>query len=429
MGNTYIRRELHSNLYSILGSDSPKGVILSGLVGCGKTTLIQKVLSELKGPVFHFTGDDIVFRQKVSEDSRYLSNYIKSQTTKRSIVFVDEVQKCDGVFDAIKIAFDEVKCNFVISGSNPAYLSTIAKKRLQRRADQLLMLPLSLKEIATSKGWYTGEVNFFHDFVLTENGLSNSKQIEATITPEMKKHIAVYFEFGGLPLAHLAKGPQEKLGEIRLTVERGFELLSEDNSNQNEIIRIELAKLQAQEFTYQNIFNKTRLRRRENVNAVIDDLINHGYLVRKKPSLLMNNKSSYFNVFSYVDPGIVSYLIGTTDTTDNLGHKIEGYIHSRLSFLSQNSVYKSQLGYFKNHELDSNKNIRYLPGEIDFIFESGSRVVPIEVKSTFTVDNIDSKFLQTFVTQKKLPYGVIIYGGAPFWNERKKILYWPYWLV
>jgi Ni2+-binding GTPase involved in maturation of urease and hydrogenase len=50
-----------------------QGFIISGIVGCGKTTLVEKVITDLSGKlkVFSYTGDDTFFRQKVSENSRF----------------------------------------------------------------------------------------------------------------------------------------------------------------------------------------------------------------------------------------------------------------------------------------------------------------------------------------------------------------------
>ena len=198
----------------------------------------------------------------------------------------------------------------------------------------------------------------------------------------------------------------------------------------NFTIRIELADLHPQEFAYKNILNKTRLRRRDTIYGVIDDLLNHGYLFKKNPILFYPGKSSYLSTFSYSDPGIVSYLTGEYSAAgEKLGFRIEGYIHARLSYLIYNSVFKSQLHYYKPHALDSNKNIRYQPGEIDFIFSFGKKIIPIEVKSALKRQNIDTNLLLEVIDQKKSPFGIILYGGEPYIDYTLKIIYWPYWLV
>lgn len=165
------------------------------------------------------------------------------------MLIVDEVQKSENIFDALKYAFDHSNISFIVTGSNPAYLSTVAKKRLRQTK--------SIDEIEIPK-------------------LTLSSQIQ-TICQN-------YLKFGGLPLALLAESTEDKLAEIRLTVERGFELMSHENSNLDDVIRIELAHLQSKEFTYKNILEKTRLRRREIVNKNINELLNHGYVVKNTPA-------------------------------------------------------------------------------------------------------------------------------------------------
>ncbi len=139
----YIKRIHHQPLVDTLASTVPKGVIVSGIVGAGKTTLVTEVLKELQKTyhVFTFSGDDIQFRKRVAEDSQYLFDYVTSTTTRSALIFVDEAQKTEAVFDALKYAYDQGGISFVVSGSNPHYLATAARKRLQRRAE-ILQLPL-----------------------------------------------------------------------------------------------------------------------------------------------------------------------------------------------------------------------------------------------------------------------------------------------
>jgi predicted AAA+ superfamily ATPase len=79
----YIYRELHSYLAANITAIQPKGYILSGIVGCGKTTMIQALLTVLQDDfeVFQFSGDDIQFRNSVAKDSNYILQQIIGQYT------------------------------------------------------------------------------------------------------------------------------------------------------------------------------------------------------------------------------------------------------------------------------------------------------------------------------------------------------------
>ncbi len=432
----YIYRETQGKIVNFFSTNQPeplaKGLILSGIVGCGKTTVIEKALDQLaqQYEIFKFSGDDSVFRQMVKENSNYILEYVQSRTTGAALVFVDEVQKSENIFDALKIAFDKAKISFIVSGSNPAYLSTVARKRLQRRAEQLFMLPLSLSELGIDKGWFSAEdKNIFEKIIFEPSSLDEIVLPSISLHPSLSELLRTFFVFGGLPLTFYYENPEEKLREIRLVIERGFELMSEGNGDVADQVRIELAHLHSIEFTYKNILEKTRLRKRDVINLIIDQLINNGYLVKKKPSHLEGGKASYLNVFSYIDPGIVSYLTSSLALGSDLGVRVEGYVHARLSAYIYNTVFKSELSYFKPHALDSAGHVRYLPGEIDFILKSGKKLIPIEVKSTVQPEMADFSLLIDFIKTKKCPFGLVIYGGVPKKDLKNKILFWPYWLL
>jgi predicted AAA+ superfamily ATPase len=93
-----------------------------------------------------------------------------------------------------------------------------------------------------------------------------------------------------------------------------------------------------------------------------------------------------------------------------------------------NSVYKSELGYFKPHKLEG-VNVRFLPGEIDFVVQSGKRIIPIEVKLTDQISQIELSVFKEFMHKNKSPFGIVIYGGAPYMNKDLNIIYWPYWMI
>ena len=442
----YIHRDLHDNLIKPLNDyllgGPPKGFIVTGIVGCGKSTLIEQVLTELKNKseinVFSFNGDDSVFRQRILEDSKYVYDLVSSKTSDKAIIFVDEIQKCEEVFDSLKIAFDKGKYSFIVSGSNPAFLSTVAKKRLQRRADQLMLLPISLKELfqhqstkhASTSNIHEKKTTFHFEKILFEyKNYSDIDSLKLTLNDEFEKTIHSYFLTGGLPLTIQSKSLNEKLTEIRLTVERGFELMSVENNAVAEFTRAEMAKLSGQEFAYKNILEKTRLRKRDAINTVIDDLINHGYLVKRKPILLGSNKTSYLSIFSFIDPGIVTYLTGDLEFEKRIGSALEGYVHARLFNLIYNYPLKGDLHYYKPFIIENDERIRYIQGEVDFVFTVGNRIIPLEVKYNFRSASIDTSIINAFIQKHNCPYGVVLYGGVPKIIKESKLIFWPFWLV
>ncbi len=429
----YIYRELQRNIENIFLSPKPQGLILTGVIGCGKTTVLEKILEQYKDrfSIFHFSGDDIRFREAVASDSQYLVNYITSHTRKKALLFIDEVQKVEAVFDAIKIAFDKANVSFVVSGSNPDYLNTKAKHLLQRRADLLFLLPLSLPEILSQNK--LANLNVLDEFysIVFESSKLGVLKINIELNSDIEKICQEYLIYGGLPLSYLAQNSSAKLSEIRKVVERGFDQISNENDSVSELIRIELAKIHAREFAYQGIFQRTRLRRRERINHVIDQMINHGYLIRRIPLSLTETRRTYLSILSFIDPGLVSYLTGNVDPTqDELGYRIEGIVHSRLDYRLRNEPLKMELGYFKPYQIDSNGKVKYLPGEIDFLIRRGQRIIPIEVKYGSNRNNFDLRGIKKILVQEKnIPFGIILYGGIPCIDHSERLLFWPWWFI
>ncbi len=429
----YIYRETQNKIQKFFEQTQPAGLILSGIVGCGKTTLIENQIQLWAShyEVFRFSGDSTQFRQAVRDNSEYLYDYVSSRTGKSALIFVDEVQKCEEVFDAIKIAFDRGKFSFIISGSNPAYLATIARRRLQRRTDFQVLMPISMSELVSHQGYLSPSDTFkFAQILWSETEITKKHIPQITLSDKLISLSREYLTYGGLPLSLLAKGREQKLTQIRMTVERGFELMSVDNNSLADTVRIELANLHSKEFAYKNIFEKTRTRRREEINKVIDQLINHGYLVRKKPLIIEGDRTSYLSIFSYTDPGIVSYLTGLYDWQEIAGFRVEGYVHSRLVHFVSNSPLKASLHYYKPYTIDVNDKIKYQEGEVDFIFQHGHRMIPIEVKASIDIGSINLEPIKSFMIKyPKVPFGIIIYGGVPQFNKSKNLLFWPYWLL
>lgn len=437
----YIRRELEDAILNIFSGPQKKGLILAGIVGCGKTTLAHKVLKDLKPryETFEFTGDDLKFRTAVSQDTAYLTKTIRSVTSGRDVlVFIDEVQKIEQAFDAVKYAHDQSGISFIVSGSNPDFLNTTARRRLQRRADFLLLTPFSMPEILSHEtGIDTSCVGEFRRMILAQEnpaGLgsrtlgSRTPDFSISLTDEIKKTVGQYLIYGGFPLAYLESRPEEKLVEIRKVVERGFESLSKDNDNISDAVKLELAFAHSREFGYQGLFQKTGIRRRDIINRTIDRLLNYGYLVKKKPLLLGSDKRSYLSVYSYTDPGMVTYLTGSLDLGDQLGARIEGAVHGRLDQSLRHFPLKSAYGYYKPFTIDANDKVKFGPGEIDLMIKMGRRIIPLEVKAADNLNSIKVPLLKETVARHHLPYGVVIYGGAPFYDQPEKIWYWPYWL-
>ncbi|MCI5064103.1 AAA family ATPase [bacterium] len=426
----YIKRSLHHQVEALFKTSNCEGLILAGVVGCGKTTLVHHVLEDLSSQyeTFSYTGDDLHFREAIAKDTKYLFQDVRAKTQKRAIVFIDEVQKCADVFDAVKYAFDR-DISFIVSGSNPHFLSTEARKRLQRRGHFLTLMPFSLKEVMIHHGEIQEIARDLFLKILTNQKVDIPESLQLTLTEKKQEILDDYLQYGGLPLVHQAKTGTKKLENIAKVVERGFEFILFDTNDIRDLISIELARVHSREFTYKTVQKQTGIGKRDTINEVINQLIGHGYLLKKKPLLFEKDRRTYLNVFSYIDPGMVSYLMGDTDVTHNKGQRVEGVVHTQLSHLLQSIPLKVPLHYFKPYTIDANGKTKFQAGEIDFVLSFGNTHIPIEVKSSPHLNMSEANRVKEFIRERKSPFGVITYGGVPYWDKEERVLYWPYWLI
>ena len=427
----YVKRQLQGQILEIFQGAEVEGLILAGIVGAGKTTLINEVLKELKDEyeTFSFTGDEIYFRDNVARDTKWILEQVRADTPNKALVFIDEVQKSESIFDAVKYAYDG-GISFIVSGSNPAYLNTIARKRLQRRGDFLTLPPLTLPEIlAHEKLVPEGAIEVFHA-ILAEKKVTLPKSVKFSITPEIKEIRDNYLIYGGLPGAYETKSATKKMRTIKQVVERGFEAISRDTEDVTDLVRVELAHIHSRELTYKGMQKRVRVVKRDTINYIINGLVGHGYLHKKTPLIFERDRRSYLNIFAYADPGIVSYLTGKMEVTDSKGQRVEGIVHSQLNQIRQLLPTKTQLDYFKPYRITgTEKRLNFMDGEIDFVIAQGNSIIPIEVKSSTQITDSETALVRKFIAERKSPFGVILYAGVPQWRKEHKLLFWPYWLV
>jgi predicted AAA+ superfamily ATPase len=433
----YIYRHKIRYLLDFIQESPPCGVILSGVIGSGKTTTSEMVCKELGNrgfDILRFEGDDVRFRAHVRENSLLFVNEIVQRGLERPLIFVDEVQKEPEIFDAIKMAFDKQKACFIVSGSNPAFLHTEAAHRLQRRGTKITLWPLSIPEIALHRSLiksFDMEV-FSHLLWGTKNPLK--EKIPSIRRPtEIDNLVRSYLVRGGLPLAVKSASVTKALGQIKLSVERGVtETYSKTVAVADEVRRY-LAFNNSREFTYQGIHQKLRSTKRQLVDDVLDHLMNHGYIFKKRPFLeeFEREKSTYLATYSWVDPGMVSYFQGNIEPNDQeLGFRLEGYVHMRLLEHLEMIPVSSQIFYHKPFvQKASTDALSFKPGKLDFILQIGEHLVPAQVKLTEKLAEIDTRLLQAYLKKYNRPYAIVLYGGSPYIDEDAKIIYFPYWYI
>jgi transitional endoplasmic reticulum ATPase len=81
----------HPELFQRLGIEPPKGVLLYGPPGCGKTLLAKAVASESEANFFSINGPEIMSKFYGESEKRLREIFEKAQKNAPSIIFIDEL--------------------------------------------------------------------------------------------------------------------------------------------------------------------------------------------------------------------------------------------------------------------------------------------------------------------------------------------------
>ncbi|RLI34700.1 AAA family ATPase, partial [Candidatus Bathyarchaeota archaeon] len=81
----------HPELFQRLGIDPPKGVLLHGPPGCGKTLLAKAVANEANAYFININGPEIMSKFYGESEARLREIFQKAQENAPSIIFIDEI--------------------------------------------------------------------------------------------------------------------------------------------------------------------------------------------------------------------------------------------------------------------------------------------------------------------------------------------------
>lgn len=81
----------HPELFDQLGIDAPKGVLLHGPPGCGKTLIARAIASESNAAFFKVSGPEVVHRYYGESEAHLRSVFDKAAQSSPAIVFIDEI--------------------------------------------------------------------------------------------------------------------------------------------------------------------------------------------------------------------------------------------------------------------------------------------------------------------------------------------------
>merc|ERR1719343_1099345 len=81
----------HPERYTKLGAKIPKGALLVGPPGCGKTLLAKATAGEAKAPFYSISGSDFIEMFVGVGPSRVRDLFQQARANAPSIIFIDEI--------------------------------------------------------------------------------------------------------------------------------------------------------------------------------------------------------------------------------------------------------------------------------------------------------------------------------------------------
>lgn len=138
-----------------LAEEGYSGLIL-GPRQAGKTTLVQKVLKNAKNKLEYFLQIPSV-RLEVEADPSIIIRQVEA-VGRKSIVFVDEAQKVPEVFDSAQFLIDKKEASFILTGSSARKLKRSGVNLLPGRIKRFYLDPLTWGELGFIKKSAIGDL-------------------------------------------------------------------------------------------------------------------------------------------------------------------------------------------------------------------------------------------------------------------------------
>lgn len=385
-------------------------VIVLGARQTGKTTLVRSIPA-LAGRRYA-TLDDIEFRDQAQREPDQLLRQSEVWT-------IDEVQRTPDLLLAIKYAVDSTPSRrpgqFVLTGSANLLMMERVSESLAGRAVYVSLWPFTRREragLGTTGPWTELLSRPFADW---------PQLLSKHEGPREDWRAAV--RVGGFPVpAHeLRTGDERALwfsGYVQSFLERDLRDLRavQDLADFRRLMRAACLRLG-------NLVNQTELGRdvymsQPQVHRYLN-LLETSYQVVRVPAFSVNRTRRLIKTSKlfWSDPGLAMYIAGESEPR---GAHLENLVLMDLIVWRDAQARRPEVFYW-----------RTASGlEVDFVVESRNRLLPIEVKSTKSLESSDARALEAFLDDHadQADGGLILYDGADIMRFSKRVLAVPWWM-
>jgi len=358
-------------------------ITITGPRQSGKTTLVQSVFPDKK----YVTLEDFDTRAFASQDPRGFLNFYKGG------VIIDEAQYVPVLFSYIQTHVDKSKImgEFILTGSQHFLLTEKISQSLAGRAAILELLPCALDELSLTnislydilwKGFYPSIHNQDIDPQIFYKSYLNT-YVERDLRSISLVHDISKFRI----FLQLCAG---RVGQIINMSSLGNDCAIDQKTAKAWLSILETSYIAFLLKPHYKNFNKR----------------------------LIKQSKLYF-----YDTGLVAYLLGIARASDIRRHfargaLFENYVAIELLKKRFNQGQESNLYFWRDsHGV-----------EIDFIQDKGSDLIPVEVKSSETLDSSLFNGMEYFQKLSSIDKGYLIYSGTEP-QERSKVKVLPWFAV
>ncbi|MCA9787809.1 MAG: ATP-binding protein [Candidatus Cloacimonetes bacterium] len=380
-------------------------VVLSGARQTGKSTLAKAIDPERRS----LSLDDL--------DTAELARHSPAQLLDLAPTLVlDEVQKEPGLLAAIKLHVDRDRQagRFLLTGSANLLLMQQVSESLAGRASYLTLWPMTRREQAG-----LGRAGLWQELLDTPDSQWLDLLRSQPELPEDWKELA---RRGGFPTPALELNSSAEReiwfdGYVRSYLERDLQDLS-SISSLADFRRL----MRAAAHRTGQLLNQTELGRdvslpQPTVHRWLNLLETSTLLVRL-PAWSVNRTRRLIKSpkLYWADTGLALHLAGSPEP---LGAHLENIVLHDLLAWRETALPRVDLFYWRTTTGD----------EVDFVIESGSRLLPIEIKSGTTPRVSDTKNLQTFRKEYEgeARTGLLIHTGEMLDWLTPGVLAVPWW--
>jgi len=383
-------------------------VVITGARQTGKSTLAQELAPQNR---CFFTLDDLDVRDAAKRDPEILVGGSQPIT-------LEEVQREPSILLAVKRKIDEHRRpgQFLLTGSANLLLMGRVSESLAGRASYLTLWPMTRRE---QRG--EGRCGLWDEIINSNDEdwldvLSDQKS-----EPEDWKALALR---GGFPTPAVElKTAKERTiwfdGYVRTYLERDLQDISaiEALPDFRRLMRAACHRLGG-------LVNQTELGRdvalpQPTVHRYMN-LLETSYMLVRLPAYSVNQTKRLIKApkIFWSDTGVALYL---AETSEPGGEHLENLVLTDLLAWRDSRLERAELFYWRTQ----------IGEEVDFVIESGGRLLPIEVKSAERVRLSDAKNLRIFRDEygEQSRFGLLLYAGTETKWLASDVLAAPWWKI